>query len=107
MAVTACYTINGRLMGESTNGVMRNYVTDVLGSVVGTVLNGVAENTYQYKPYGSLLAKTGTAVDPSFLWNGGSGYRATTMPNASHYVRRRHYSSNSCARFSVQPAGLA
>ncbi len=30
------------------------------------------ENTYQYKPYGGVLAKTGTAADPSFLWNGGS-----------------------------------
>ena len=79
------------LMGEMTNGVMRNYGTDALGSVVETVLNGVEENTYQYKPYGGLVAKTGVAADPSFLWNGGSGYRATSLSFADMYVRRRHY----------------
>ncbi len=92
MPKTSYITIDGMLIGEETNGVMRNYGTDALGSVVTTSLNGVAENTYRYKPYGGLLAKTGTAADPSFLWNGGSGYRATTLPSASHYVRRRHYS---------------
>ncbi len=93
MAYTSYITIDGMLIGEETNGVMRNYGTDALGSVVTTSLNGVPENTYRYKPYGGLLAKTGTAADPSFLWNGGSGYRATTLPSAGHYVRMRHFSS--------------
>ncbi len=92
MAYTSYITIDGMLIGEITPaGEMRNYGTDALGSVVTTSLNGVAENTYRYKPYGGLLAKTGTAADPPFLWNGGSGYRATTLPNTTHYVRRRHY----------------
>ena len=93
MATTNYITIDGMLIGEITPaGEMRNYGTDSLGSVVTTSLNGVPENTYRYKPYGGLLAKTGTANDPSFLWNGGSGYRATTLPSASHYVRVRHFS---------------
>ena len=58
-----------------------------------TVLNGVEENTYVYKPYGATLAKTGTAADPSFLWNGGSGYRATNLSDSDYYIRMRHFSS--------------
>ncbi len=103
MAVTNYVTIDGMLIGEYTNGVMRNYGTDSLGSVVTTSLNGVAENTYRYKPYGGLLAKTGTAADPSFLWNGGSGYRATTLPDTSHYARRRHYTSTGAQWTTCDP----
>jgi len=94
MAATKTVTIDGMLIGEITNGVMRNYGTDALGSVVETVLNGVEENTYVYKPYGATLAKTGAAADPAFLWNGGSGYRATALINADYYVRRRIYSTS-------------
>ena len=95
MAVTSYITMDGMLMGEMTNGVMRNYGTDALGSVVETVLNGVEEYTYQYKPYGGLLAKTGVGADPLYLWNGGSGYRATSLAFSDTYVRNRHYSSTS------------
>ena len=89
------------MLGEVTNGVMRNYGTDALGSVVQTYSNGALENTYAYKPNGAALAKTGTAVDPSFLWNGRSGYRATTLTNSNYYVRRRHFSSTSAMWSSV------
>lgn len=101
MAVTNYVSMDGMLIGEMTNGVMRNYGTDALGSVVETVLNGVEENTYQYKPYGGLLAKTGVATDPSFLWNGGSGYRATNLTNSDFYIRHRHYSSTKSSWSSV------
>lgn len=93
MGKTSYYSMDGMIFAESTNGVMRNYGTDALGSVVETIVNVAVENTYQYKPYGGLLAKTGTAPDPSFLWNGGSGYRATRLPNSDSYVRRHHFSS--------------
>src|ERR1700678_2856946 len=92
MAYTSYATDDRMIVGEITNGVMRNYQLDALGSVVGTIFNGVAENTYRYTPYGAVGRKTGSAADPSFLWNGGSGYRATTLTNATHYVRARHYS---------------
>lgn len=90
MTVTNYISMDGMLMGEMTSGVMRNYGTDALGSVVETVLNGVEENTYQYKPYGGLLAKTGVATDPSYLWNGGTGYRGS-IASLPIYVRARHY----------------
>ena len=85
-------TSHGMIWGEiSDTGVTRSYGHDALGSVTETFVNGGLENTYRYKPYGGLLAKTGTAPDPSFLWNGGSGYRATNTDYSSYYVRRRHY----------------
>ena len=95
MGVTNYISMDGMLIGEVTSGIMRNYGTDALGSVVETVLNGVEENTYQYSPFGRTLAKTGSGADPYFLWNGRSGYMATSLLNAEAYVRSRHYSSNS------------
>jgi len=85
--------MNGRLFGESTGGVMRNYVTDAIGSVVETVSNGTLENTYQYKPYGGTLVKSGTAPDPRYMWNGVSGYRKSGNPLVDYYIRKRSYSS--------------
>ena len=101
MPTTDYIVANGMMLGEITNGVMRNYGTDALGSVVHTYSNGVPENTYAYKPYGATLAKTGTAIDPSFLWNGGSGYRATTLAKAEYYVRNRHFSAKGAIWTSV------
>lgn len=85
------HTVNGMLIGETSNGVRRGYLSDALGSVVATVDDtGSIENTYRYKPYGDLLAKTGTASDPRFLWIGALGYRyKTSLGNV--YVRARHY----------------
>ncbi len=37
MAVTNYYTVNGSIIGESTNGVRIDYMMDALGSVTGTV----------------------------------------------------------------------
>lgn len=86
------HTVNGMLIGETSNGVRRGYLPDALGSAVATVDdNGSIENTYRYKPYGSLLAKTGTAADPRFLWAGTSGYRTNSGVCTDIYVRTRHY----------------
>ena len=103
MATTNYVTVNGIIVGESTGGVNRAYGTDALGSVVATYSGAVKENTYQYKPYGGLLAKTGLAPDPSFLWNGGSGYRATGLPSSDAYVRRRHFSALSAQWTTLDP----
>jgi len=100
MAKTSYYTMNGRLVGESTNGVMRNYTTDALGSVVATASNGVAENTYQYKPYGGVLAKTGLVTDPLFMWNGRNGCRAE-QGGVNYYIRNRQVSTESTRWFTV------
>lgn len=103
MAKTSYISSNGMIIGEMTSGVMRAYGPDALGSVVATYTTGAVENGYQYKPYGGTLAKTGVAADPAFLWNGGSGYRATTLTNSDYYVRRRKFSSTSGQWNTVDP----
>lgn len=104
MSVTNYYTVNGSIIGESTNGVRTDYLTDALGSVTATVdQTGTVQNTYRYKPYGDLLAKTGSGIDPKFLWVGTLGYRATGLQVSSHYVRARHYSDSTGMWTTVDP----
>lgn len=94
MPVTKYFTVNGRMIGESTSGVRRDYITDGLGSVVGTIKeSGEVENTYRYKPYGGLLAKTGSAADPKFLWRGSRKWRDTGRSYAESYFPKFTYSS--------------
>jgi RHS repeat-associated protein len=93
MGVTSYYSFGGEILGEATGGVRRDYLTDALGSVTGTVTgSGVIENTYRYKPYGSMLSKTGSANDPKYLWTGSSGSRADMCLYAEQYNRARCYS---------------
>jgi YD repeat-containing protein len=40
MGVTNYDTINGRIVGENTNGVQTDYMRDALGSVTGTTVAG-------------------------------------------------------------------
>ena len=96
MPVLNYYSVGGQIVGEKpSGGNRRDYLTDALGSVVGTVTStGAVENTYRYKPYGGLLARTGVASDPSFLWVGSQGYRQTGKKYSDVYVRARHYSSD-------------
>jgi RHS repeat-associated protein len=94
MGVTSYYSFGGEILGEATGGVRRDYLTDALGSVTGTVTGaGVIENTYRYKPYGETLAKTGAAIDPKFLWVGTWGYGHLTNNHSNIYVRARHFST--------------
>ena len=67
----------------------------------------VANQVVSVQHVGATLAKTGTAADPSFLWNGGSGYRATTLTTSAYYVRRRHYSTVSGAEVNKKVARIA
>jgi RHS repeat-associated protein len=68
-----------------------DYLTDALGSVTATMNQSAAiVNTYRYKPYGGLLAKTGVGADPAFGWVGSQGYRQTTKKYSDVYVRARH-----------------
>jgi len=92
--VTNYHTVNGQFIGESAAGVRTDYMVDALGSVTGTV-NQSAQvvNTYRYKPYGALLAKTGTGADPKMGWVGTLGYRGTGRRQSDYYVRARHYGS--------------
>ena len=47
--------MNGKIIGQTKDGVRTHYLTDALGSVT-TILS---DNTYRYEPFGGLLAKTG------------------------------------------------
>jgi RHS repeat-associated protein len=81
-------------------GVLKNYLNDALGSVVGTLSDvGALDNTYHYTPYGGPLG-----ADPGptrlFAWNGCSGYLSERRNRSSHYVRARHY-SNTEARWTT------
>jgi hypothetical protein len=96
--VTNYYTVEGQIIGEETSGVRTDYLTDALGSVTATVdQNPAIVNTYRYKPYGGLLAKTGAGADPKFTWVGSHGYRHTGRTYSYKYVRARHYGSSSAS----------
>lgn len=97
------YTVDGEMIGERTVSGRVNYATDALGSVTGTLVGDEFQNTYAYKPYGMVLAKTGTAADPRALWVGALGYLQTGRLSADFYVRARHYSTSSAAWTSIDP----
>ncbi|MCW5944132.1 MAG: hypothetical protein KIS66_18040 [Fimbriimonadaceae bacterium] len=102
MPVTNYHTVNGRTIGETTDGVRTDYLTDALGSVTATVDQSQnVLNTYRYKPYGGLLAKTGSSPDPRFLWTGDTGSRTTGLAYSEQYNRARHYGSRQAGWTSV------
>lgn len=94
MPTTSYYTVNGQIIGESTDGVRTDYLTDALGNVTGTVNSaGALINTYAYKPSGARLAKTGVGADPRFQHVGSHGIATSTRKHAEEYMRRRHYAN--------------
>jgi RHS repeat-associated protein len=103
MGVTNYHTVNGRMIGESGPSGNRRYLTDALGSVTATVKDGTVENTYRYKPYGAILAKTGTAPDPKFMWTGDIGSRRTSRKNSDQYNQARHYGTQQAQWTTVDP----
>jgi len=94
MATTYYYSIGGEIIGESASGQMTTYLTDALGSTIGTIQNGAVVNRFVYNPYGGLLHRSGADSDPAFLWNGGSGYRSTGRSYSERYVHERHYAQS-------------
>ncbi|RYG99827.1 MAG: hypothetical protein EON58_02545 [Alphaproteobacteria bacterium] len=104
MPVVNYHVANGRLRGQTTSGVRTDYLTDALGSVTATVTaTATVENTYRYKPYGDRLSKTGTGVDPRFLWTGDTGSRTTGAAKVEQYNRARHYGNRSGMWTSLDP----
>jgi hypothetical protein len=85
------YTIDGVIVGEQTSSGRINYATDALGSVTGTLVGNQLVNTYAYKPYGALLASTGSGTAPKQQWVGNLGYRPTGRAQSDYYVRARHH----------------
>ena len=101
MALAKKYiSLNGELVGEinKVEGTRTDYLTDALGSVVGTFAQEESApnhitvlNTYRYQPYGGVLAKTGSSPDPRYLWTGNSGSRYSAHRFAEQYNWHRHY----------------
>jgi hypothetical protein len=80
--------VNGMCIGEETDGVVSYYGTDALGSVTHVLdASFTVMKTMRYKPYGEVLARSGTTRDSVMQWVGSYGYRATSFPASSHYVR--------------------
>jgi hypothetical protein len=93
MPITCYDTVGGEIIGESKGGVYTDYGVDALGSVIATIDSSASVvNTFRYKPYGTLLAKTGVGADPKFGWIGSFGYRVTTRVFCESYIRARHLS---------------
>jgi RHS repeat-associated protein len=104
MAVINYIRLGNRLLGERPLGGSRtNYATDALGSVTGTIGGASLQNTYAYTPYGSLLKKNGTSMDPYFTWVGSLGYRSTARAWSERYVRARNYAPATATWTSVDP----
>ena len=102
MAVTNYYTVNGRIRAESSGGTRTTYLPDALGSVTATMdESGSVLNTYRYKPYGSLLSKSGMGGDPRFQWQGKKGIQTTGLSAASHQFGWHAVSSGSATVLSA------
>ena len=96
--------VNGMKIGHVKDGVRADYLTDALGSVTATKNQSQhIVNTYRYKPYGGLLAKTGTGDDPRYLWTGNTGSRVTHTRNVNQYNVHRHYANGPASWTSVDP----
>ena len=96
MATTYYYSANGEMYGESTGGVMTTYMTDALGSTIGTFQNAAVVNSYSYSPYGGQISKAGIGPDPRFLWNGGNEYSSSGRAYSTEYVKLRHFDASHC-----------
>ena len=104
MPKTSYITSHGMIWGEiSESNSVTSYGHDALGSVTETFSNGALQNTYRYTPYGATLAKSGTAPDPRFLWNGGTGFRTIQTAYLSFYHSGSHYAVSSSIWTSVNP----
>lgn len=101
MATINFYTNRGRIRGQRIVGSTRQaYVSDAQGSVIGTLSSSGKPNRASYTPYG-----IGNPPGQATLgWLGTLGYRPTGLPEATYYVRARHYSSTRGRWTSADPA---
>ncbi len=92
MSVTTFTTVNGRILRQNKDGVVHNFVSDPLGSVV--MVRDTSGNTVyeaEYDPYGNVQSETGT--NPSGLgYVGTLGYIKDSA--SSMYVRARYLLNN-------------
>jgi RHS repeat-associated protein len=104
MSVTNYIGIDDLLYSEIEAGTRRDYMTDSLGSVSGTVAaSGLKINSYLYNPFGGVLSKSGPDPDPNFLWAGRYAYWQTGTLYSEKYVRARHYSNLTGSWTTIDP----
>jgi len=103
--VTANYVrtlnIDEPLARVKSDGTVRHYVVDALGSVIAlTDENGIVMTTYTYDPFGNVTV-TGQATDNPFQYTGrendGTGL---------YYYRARYYSPEFQRFISEDPIGI-
>jgi len=52
MPTKTYYSVAGEIIAEETGGVRTDYITDALGSIVGTVdSNQAVQNAFRYQPF--------------------------------------------------------
>ena len=110
MPVVNYFSVDNQLLGEQAGsgaGARTDYLTDALGSVTATTDQGSqVKNTYRYKPYGDLMAKSGASTDPVFKWVGSQGYKYTARKYSDVYIRARHYNSKAGRWTTTDPAWI-
>jgi len=92
VTTTTYTTVNGRILRQNKEGVVHNFVSDPLGSVV-MVRDNSGNTAYEaeYDPYGNVQSETGT--NPSeFGYVGTLGYVKDSA--FSLYVRARYLLTN-------------
>jgi len=90
MAVTYC-NFAGSLIGEIRGGVQTSYLSDPLGSCIGTTNStGAVTSTTDCWPYGEVASSTGVNPSP-WCFVGLLGYFADSFSRT--YIRARYFSA--------------
>ncbi len=106
MAMKVTYTVvNGEVLSENRNGVIRDYVPDSLGSTIALLDNAqTITDTFEYWPYGEVRTRTGTTATP-FQFVGTLGYYTDASGRA--YVRARYLRMDTTRWLTEDPIGFS
>lgn len=85
----ATYSVfRGIVVGETMDGVERDYARDSIGSTIELLDNSQSEtDSWEYWPYGEVSAHTGSSATP-FTWIGSRGYYED-VHDRLYYIRFR------------------
>jgi RHS repeat-associated protein len=90
---------------EASGNARRDYHYDEMGNTLFlSDSSGTVIAAYAYSPYGTLLASTGTEVNP-FTWQGQLGV-VMEGPSGLYYMRARYYDSNTLRFISRDPISM-
>lgn len=102
MAMSVTYTtIHGRIMAESRDGVVTQFVHDTAGNVIMTTDDsGNITSETSYWPFGEIRSQSGSNPSP-FGFQGAWGYMTDDFGQI--YVRARYYRSDESRWQTVDP----